>query len=253
MRRKAALLSVIAILALLLAGCGGGMPENRVFSRADVAGRTVGVWKTSLATAILPDARAYETVEELAGALRYGSVDCVIIDSRLSGKVTRAQHGLRVLEEPYSPGEWRLAIAKENADLTAAANSVIETLTEDGSLEAIFEYYMTGKGAAPALPEGEYEHTITMAADSARYPWSYLDEDGAWAGIDVACAREICDGLGVGLEIVDVPHDELVDEVWYGRVQFAMGAMEKNEADLEKIDFSYPYLTSPQVIVVRKK
>ena len=49
-----------------------------------------------------------------------------------------------------------------------------------------------------------------------------------------------------------MPHSGLVDEVWYGRVQFAIGAMERNDADLEKIDFSYAYVTSPQVIVVRK-
>ena len=252
MRKAAALVSLLIIFALAVTGCASGMPENRVFSRADMAGRTVGVWKTSLASALLPDARGYETAEELAGALRYGTVDCVVIDEALAGKVTKAQRGLRVLEEKYSDGEWRLAIAKENADLTAAANDVISALREEGAFDSIFNYYMNGKGSAPAVPETEYEHTITMAADSGRYPWSYLDADGAWAGIDVDCARAICDRLGVGLEIVDVPHGDLVDEVWYGRVHFAMGAMERNDADLEKIDFSYAYLTSPQVIVVRK-
>ncbi len=252
MKKTAALVSLLIIFALALTGCASGMPENRVFSRADMAGRIVGVWRTSLAAALLPDARGYETAEELAGALRYGTVDCVVIDEALAGKVTKAQRGLRVLEEKYSDGEWRLAIAKENADLTAAANEVITALREEGTFDAIYNYYMNGKGSAPEIPESEYEHTIAVAADSSRYPWSYLDADGAWAGIDVDCARAICDRLGVGLEIRDVPHSGLVDEVWYGRVQFAIGAMERNDADLEKIDFSYAYVTSPQVIVVRK-
>ncbi len=235
---------------LLLSACGPAMPETGCFRdgrdqehrrRVKSPRRRRGARR-----------RGYETVEELAGALRYGTVDWLVIDSALARPGDEGAARAPGLDEAYSDGEWRRAFAKENADLTSAANEAIAALREQGTFDSIFGYYMTGKGSAPEEEEHEFEYTITMAADSSLYPWSYVDEDGSWAGIDVDCARAICSWLGVELEIADTPHDMLVDEVWYGRVQFAMGAMEKTDEALEKIDFSHSYVTSPQVIVVRK-
>ncbi|MCF0121322.1 MAG: transporter substrate-binding domain-containing protein [Oscillospiraceae bacterium] len=249
-RISAVILTLVMILSL--ASCSGSVP-NTVNSASDVDGKTIGVLSSSAAGIVLgKSAKAFESVEQLAAALSSGAVDCVVIDSALSSRVTRAGKGIKKLDEHYMDGKWRIAIAKENADLTEAVNDAIVELGESGVLTGIFDYYinLTGDGYTPA--EQETTDTLVLAADSSLYPYAYKDAFDEWRGLDIDCMRAICDRLGVGLEIHDVKRDVLIDEVWYGRAHFSVGVLPSTEEALEKIDFSHAYIMSPQEILVRR-
>ena len=257
--KKIIALILVAAMAMSLCACGRG-PANTVYSAQDLKGRTAGVLAGSAAEKIVNNAGAitsYATAAELGAALSAGTVDCVVADEATAEQVRSAARGLTVLEEPYLQGHWQIAAAKENRELTRDLNDAIEALNEDGVISKIFDGYVKGTEYRYESPERgedaeETRGTVTLAADPELYPYSRRNKDGTWDGADVDIARAICDYLNVELEITAVDQTQLVNEVWHGRVTFAMGCMYASEETVEKIDYSDPYLQSPQMIVVRR-
>jgi polar amino acid transport system substrate-binding protein len=82
-------------------------------------------------------------------------------------------------------------------------------------------------------------------------PYAYPDGD-AYRGIDVDVCRAVCDIIGVELEIKAFPNDELITMIRYGKADIAAGGLYPSEDSGEQCDFSVPYASCEQVILVRK-
>lgn len=90
---------------------------------------------------------------------------------------------------------------------------------------------------------------LHMATNAAFEPYEYV-EDGQIVGIDAEIAKAICDKLGYKLVIDDMDFDAIINAVKTGKVDFGMAAMTVTEERKQSVDFTDPYTSSVQVIIV---
>ena len=91
-----------------------------------------------------------------------------------------------------------------------------------------------------------------MATNAAFEPYEYF-EGGAIVGIDVDMAQAVADILGYELQIEDMEFDSIITAVQSGKADIGVAGMTITEDRLQNIDFTDPYTTATQVIIVRKK
>ena len=93
-----------------------------------------------------------------------------------------------------------------------------------------------------------------MGIDAEYPPYSYLDDEGNYAGFDVEMCQKVCEILGWGLEIVPINWDtkdiqldaEEIDCIWSGLTIYANGITE------DRFTISFPYSDNSQVILTKK-
>ena len=93
--------------------------------------------------------------------------------------------------------------------------------------------------------------TLTMATNAAFEPYEYY-EGNEIVGIDADMAQALCDKLGYELKIEDMEFDSIINAVQSGKADMGVAGMTVTEDRLKNIDFSDPYTTATQVIIVRK-
>lgn len=95
------------------------------------------------------------------------------------------------------------------------------------------------------------DNKLVMVTEAGFAPYEYRDSSGI-VGVDVDIAKEIAKAMGKELEIKDVAFDSLINELNSGKADFAAAGMSINEERKKEVDFSIEYVSSKQVIVVRK-
>ncbi len=91
---------------------------------------------------------------------------------------------------------------------------------------------------------------IVMFTNAAFPPFEYVTDGNTVAGVDVDIAQAIADEIGVELVIENVEFETIVAGIASGQADMAVAGMTVTEDRLEQVDFSTPYTTSVQYIVV---
>ena len=245
-----------AALLLALAGCGRGKTPNSVFSPHDIEGKKIGALSSTASRKYADafgEAVSFSLPEELLDALKSGAVDCIVADVSKAESMVSKKSGVKILSDPLIDTGYSFAVAKENADLTRDINAAVKKLEADGVLAGIRGRYLNGTAFEYAPPEvTDTKGTLTAVVTVDFPPYSYKDENGELAGIDIDIARAVCAEIGVSLEFKEVDAASLITTVQYGKATFALGGIYMTEADKELVDFSAPYIKNVQVVIVRK-
>ena len=99
---------------------------------------------------------------------------------------------------------------------------------------------------------------LTMATNATFPPYEYREgsdgSDGSddIVGIDAEIAQAIADKLGLELKIEDMEFDSIITAVQSGKADVGVAGMTVTEDRLKNIDFTDPYTTAKQVIIVKK-
>ena len=94
--------------------------------------------------------------------------------------------------------------------------------------------------------------TLVMATNAEFPPYESI-ADGEVVGFDVDMMRAVCDKLGYELKIENIDFDSIITSVNSGKADVGVAGMTVTEDRLENVDFSDPYTTSTQVIIVREE
>ncbi len=257
-------LTLSAALMLSVTGCGG-KKANPVHSADDLPGKTIGVQLGTTGDIYASDYESgspASTIErfnkggDAVQALKQAKVDCVIIDSEPAKAFVAKNDDLTILDDPFTTEEYAIAISKEKSDLKAQINSALAELKSDGTLDKIISNYIGDdtKGQNPyTSPEGvdRSNGTLIMATNAAFEPYEFYN-NSMIVGIDVDMAQAICDKIGYELKIEDMEFDSIINAVQSGKADIGVAGMTITEDRLKNIDFSDPYTTATQVIIVRK-
>jgi polar amino acid transport system substrate-binding protein len=254
---KRLFIALTAILLPLLAACGGGTTAPTVKKIGDVDGKTIGVVAGTAAevfAAGLGEVRVYASEAGMAAEVRSGALDCAVTDGYAAGSAVKSARGLKTIAEPLYTLDLSIIAAKQARDLTTDVNSALATLRGSGVLPSIVGNYTRGEPYSyrprADIPEGA--GTLRLAVGGAFAEYLKIDERGNFSGLDIDVARAVCDILGVRLEISSVAPSELVNAVWTGKADFAMGAMYETPERAELVDFSSPYVTCELRVITRK-
>lgn len=132
------------------------------------------------------------------------------------------------------------ACGSDGAETTAAADTTSAETTTAG--EAADE---EGKEEAAG------DNVLVMATNAEFPPYEYHD-GGDIVGIDVEVAEAIAKKLGMTLEIEDIAFDSIIPELESGKADIGVAGMTVDEDRLKNVDFTDPYTTASQVIIVKE-
>lgn len=257
-----ALLTVCMIAGLT--ACGNSVPANSVNSLEDLPGKTIGVQLGTTGDIYASDYEAegstierYNKGADAVQALKQGKVDCVIIDEQPAIAFVDKNSDLKILDEDFALEEYAICISKENTDLKDKINGALTELKNEGTLDNIINNYIGDdtKGKTPyTSPEGvdRSNGTLTMATNAAFEPYEFY-KDQVIVGIDADMAQAVCDKLGMELKIEDMEFDSIINAVTSGKADVGIAGMTVTEDRLLSVDFSDPYTTATQVVIVRNK
>ena len=126
------------------------MEDSPITGIADLDGKKIGVQLGTTGDIYAGDI-ADATIErynkgfEAVQALTQGKIDAVIIDNEPAKVFVAENEGTKILEEDFAVEEYAAAIAKDNTELLEKVNTALAELTEDGTLQAIVDKYISAE------------------------------------------------------------------------------------------------------------
>ena len=138
----------------------------------------------------------------------------------------------------------------------AACAGEDESAAEDAGAAGEAAEEDAGEDAAEAEGETEGETqeeggVLVMATNAEFPPYEYY-EGGEVVGIDAEIAAAIAEKLGMTLEIEDMAFDSIVTSVSTGKADMGVAGMTVTEDRLQNVNFSDPYATATQVVILRE-
>ncbi|MDE6599173.1 MAG: basic amino acid ABC transporter substrate-binding protein [Oscillospiraceae bacterium] len=113
-----------------------------------------------------------------------------------------------------------------------------------GALAALMTLSLAGCG-------GEKKTTLVMATNAEFPPYEYRDGDQI-VGIDAEIAQAIAEDMGMKLVIEDMQFDSIIAAVQSGKADIGVAGMTVDEDRLKNVDFSDPYTTAAQVVIIKE-
>ena len=137
--------------------------------------------------------------------------------------------------------------------LAACSNTESTTTATPSALEptsTISTSVQTGQGHVDAIKQAG-KLTVVTSADYP--PYEFIDsETGEPTGVDMYIAKAIADKLGVELEIKNIQDfDGVLASLQAGYQDLAMSGFTPTDERRLKVDFSDPYSTTKNVIIVK--
>lgn len=188
-------------------------------------------------------------------ALKKNKVDCVIIDEQPAKAFVEQNPDLSILEEPLTVEEYAICIAKDKTEFCDKVNEIISSLKADGTIQKIIDNYISD------VTKGSYQYTspkdvkrdngtLVVATNASFEPYEYM-ENNKVCGIDIDISQAIADSLGMELKIEDMEFDSIITAVSSGKADMGVSGMTITEERKKNINFTVPYTTAKQVIIVR--
>ena len=252
--------SWILLLAVCMLFTGCGRKEDKIRSLDDLEGKTIGVQMKTTGDIYASDIKNAKTKQFNKGidavkALRKGVVDAVMIDDA-PAKVFAAQYSdVKILEEPYAKEEYGIAVNKEETGLRDKINEALEKLEQNGTLASIRQAWLQEGEQKTAYQWQKKKHSggkLVMVTNAEFPPYESKDNKGNVVGIDVDIMKAICDMLDMDLEINDTAFDSILANVERKMADVGVAGMTITEERRKQVDFTDPYTTAKQVVLVRK-
>ena len=252
--------SWILLLAVCMLFTGCGRKADKICSLDDLEGKTIGVQMKTTGDIYASDIKNAKTKQFNKGidavkALRKGVVDAVMIDDA-PAKVFAAQYSdVKILEEPYAKEEYGIAVNKEETGLRDKINEALEKLEQNGTLASIRQAWLQEGEQETAYQWQKKKHSggkLVMVTNAEFPPYESKDNKGNVVGIDVDIMKAICDMLDMDLEIKDTAFDSILANVERKMADVGVAGMTITEERRKQVDFTDPYTTAKQVVIVRK-
>ncbi len=145
-----------------------------------------------------------------------------------------------------------LALTMCTAMLTACGGGNSTTTSSTGSAApAPTTSAATSEAGADEGYKLVKEGTLTMATNAQFPPYEYYDGK-AIIGIDADIAKAIADKMGLELKIEDMEFDSIITAVSTGKADLGLAGMTVDPDRQKNVDFSDPYATGVQVIIVKE-
>lgn len=263
--RTVAIMTLMILVVLTTSACREDQAKPQsisVTSADDLPGARIGVQLGTTGDLYASDYEAdgseilrYTKSADAIQALKQGKVDCIVIDASPAQAFVDKNPDLMILEEAFSVEEYAICIAKENSDLKIQIDGALTRLKEEGILDLIIANYIGDdtKGSYQyTSPQGilRDKGTLVAATNATFEPYEYM-ENNQVVGIDVDIAQAVCDLLGMELRIENIEFDAIINSVQSGKSDIGIAGMTVTEERLKNIDFTQPYTTATQVIVVK--
>lgn len=247
-------------LAALFAVTGCNEKKSVVISsKADLEGKSIGVQAGTTGELYVQDelktakCNSFKNVIDASLSLKNGAIDAIIVDELPAKEVCKQNSDLKILDFDLATDVYAIAVKKGNTELLNSINKTIADIKADGRYEALINAFMPADGNVK-IPEVEKKAgngTVRMGTNAAFFPFEYT-EGSEVVGFDATMAQYIANDYGKNLEIQDMAFDGLIAALQSDAIDFIAAGMTATEERRQNVDFSEPYFSSKQVVIVRK-
>ena len=129
--------------------------------------------------------------------------------------------------------------AVSESQTAAPAAETVESASEAGTEET---------GELKTVTPGK----LTMSTNAAFPPYEMTTDDGNLEGIDIEVAGAIAEKLGLELQVDDMDFDAALLAAQQGKSDIVMAGVSVTEERQKVMEFSDPYATGVQVIIVKE-
>ncbi len=189
-------------------------------------------------------------------ALIAGDVDLVLVDAASGrGYIGANPDKLKIVGDALATEEFGF-IFTPDSDLTAPFNAAIETMRADGFLNSLNTrwFFLTdpnGPDAYDRLPDLAGRAVVAVTANDY-IPLNFIDPtSGQAVGWEYDAVNEICRRLNCAVDWQVTSWDAMIPAVAGGQFDVGMDGITINDERAAVIDFSAPYMTSQQFMLVR--
>lgn len=110
-------------------------------------------------------------------------------------------------------------------------------------------FWLVLAGVFQPLQAGETNTPLRIGIHE-KPPYALKNPDGTWTGLAPGLWKGISDSSGLAIEFVEVPYENLIQQVAEGKIDAAAGEIEVTAEAEKLVDFTQPFLTSSLCIAV---
>lgn len=158
----------------------------------------------------------------------------------------------KVIEIDLTSEEYSFGVDKTQPELLEKANAFIAEIKADGTFDEICNNYF-GDGTPVAVKSAKYDESkdqLVVATNAAFEPFEYTQGEDYY-GIDMEIAAKFAEYLGVELVIQNMDFDAVCLSVGQQKCDIAMAGLTIKEDRLEYVNFTDPYYSASQKLIVR--
>ena len=271
---KGLVASILASLCIFAyAGCGG--PKCKIGVQAGTTGELYVNGNADMMFSGYSniECKAFNNGGLAVQAMLNGQVDYVIIDNEPAKQLVAKNSGIKMIDVALSTEEYAFGVDKNQAELLAGVNAVIDTLKAPvlggvSALDAIFAKYdnleydddgnvIGGDELIVGIESAKKDSSNTagqlVVATNAQFaPFEYKKGD-KFAGIDMEIAAYIAEAMNLELVIEDMDFDAVVTSVGKNGVDIAMAGLSVTATRKQTVNFSNVYYSGAyQVLIVKE-
>ncbi len=118
-------------------------------------------------------------------------------------------------------------------------------------VSAMLALALTVPAAADKLADIKARRRLLIGVTESSPPFSFRDDSKGIVGYDVDLAERVAKSLGVTTEKIAIINAERIAALHQDRVDLVAVGMTRSKGRAKEIDFSYAYLDSPHMMLVR--
>jgi polar amino acid transport system substrate-binding protein len=117
---------------------------------------------------------------------------------------------------------------------------------------AVLALGLTAPAAADKLSDVKARGRLLVGVTETSPPFSYRDGGNGIVGYDIDLAERVAAALGVTTEKILIINAERISALQQDRVDLVAVGMTRSKGRAKDVDFSYAYLDSPHMVLVRR-
>ena len=204
--RRMVILCLVCMLLVPFAACSAEQGEKTLLGIVDLADIAAVI------EAINPgkyEVITFPTMSEVMAALRSGRVTVAQCTEDYARFMMKLDNSLAFTRSITQEVTLSMLARESDAELLAALNVAIETLSENGTLDALYEQYVTNASLdnvpdAPPVEVIDGAKTIVVGVSGDMPPHDYVTVDGNPAGYNVALMGEVAKLAGFNVKFMPV-------------------------------------------------
>lgn len=266
MKRIASLILIAVLFVVFLVGCSNDHAESSLVfaSKEDFSGHDIAcITGTVVDRAVdnVVDGLTWHYYDDQAGALealKRGDVDASIVDEPIARVVTGQRKEFAIFPEVIVSDSYGFILKKGNS-LTSIFSSIIEGFSQDGTLAALREKWLSGDEEKMHIDWSQYNigeranGKLKYVYEPSVYPMSYMDPTGNAAGYEVELLLMIADRLDMGVDISTTTFSSIINFVQTGKADVASGCISITEERAKEVDFPISHYKGGNVFVCRSE
>lgn len=257
MKKITALFMAVVLCALTFAGCAE-KKQVTINSTEDLNGLKIGVQSGTTGQTWCEentdsDVITFKSGMDAALDLKNGAIDAVVIDELPAKRIVEQNSDLKILDLRFTKEEYAIAVKKGNTELLDSINKTIAEMKENGDYDKLTGAFMPADGNI-VIPENvatSGDGVVKMGTNATFWPFEYT-EGSEVVGFDITMSQYIAKGYGKQLEVINMEFDALIAALQAGSIDFVAAGMSITPDRQAEVDFSDPYYSSEQVVIVRK-